>query len=154
MQFAGNLLNTSPVLAAILMTLFLFIDIVIILDLVRVCSRYYLPKKIQLREDPPPTKAPLKNKFKGVLSIYALAFGAVAYYFLQFFIWNHRPSTGGIGLLYVAVIVLLITTLLLLAGAILNKIRIAYTSRKMLAINLVVDVALLIVLNVLYFGFC
>ena len=151
MQFVEKLANTHPVLAAILMVLFLFVDIMIVIDVARVSSKYFLPKEKQLQRDPDLAETSAKNKLKSLLSIYAIAFAAVAYYFLQFFIWNHRALTEGIGLLYVAILVLILVSLLLLASAVLNKIRVTYRSPKMLAINLIVDVVLLVVVHVLYF---
>jgi hypothetical protein len=154
MQFVEKLAGTNPVLAILLMMLFLFADIMIVLDAVRVSSRYFGSEEKLLQCDPVPVETSAKSKLKRLLSVYALAFAAVAYYFLQFFIWNHQVVTKGIGLFYVALFVLILVSLLLLASAVLNKIRITYRSSKMLAANLIVDVALLVVLHALCFWCC
>ena len=49
MQFVEKLADTNPVLAVILMLLFLFVDIMIVLDAVRVSSRYFESKEKQLQ---------------------------------------------------------------------------------------------------------
>ena len=125
-----------------------------ILDMVGLTSQLFESKRKSPAKIPPKEEKheSIKTKLLSSLNMYLMGLGAVIFYYFLFFVRNFHPFTKGIGLLYVLVFVLGIITLLNFAFIVLRKINTEHKSKKNIIINVAIDLALLVILNVLYFS--